>query len=282
MSAAEFLAAPAAGLGIGLTEIAGQLADPGIWTAVTLSALKIVLIIVFAAIVRRAAARILGNIAEKKRPRIEPRRSATILRLMNSSVKYTVNFVAILMILGELGIPLGPMLAGAGVLGLAIGFGAQSLVKDVISGFFILLEDQFAVGDVIQTGNFKGTVEEIGLRTTRIRSWTGEVHIIPNGSIGQVTNFSLHNAVAVVDVPVPLPLHSDIDGVMKKIGEAAARLKRENENALKKPEVLGVQTLGASEMTIRVTCECKPNTQQSVERHLKALIRSSLESGSSG
>ena len=88
------------------------------------------------------------------------------------------------------------------MLGLAIGFGAQSLVKDIISGFFIILEDHFAVGDVIQTGSYKGTVEVIGLRSTRILSWTGEVHIIPNGSITQVTNFSIHNTLAVVDISI--------------------------------------------------------------------------------
>ncbi len=88
------------------------------------------------------------------------------------------------------------------MLGLAIGFGAQSLVKDIITGFFIVLEDQFAVGDVIQTGQFKGTVDMIGLRTTRIQSWTGEVHIIPNGMINEVTNFSVNNSIAVVDISI--------------------------------------------------------------------------------
>ena len=109
-----------------------------------------------------------------------------------------------MLILGQVGLNLGPLLAGAGVLGLAIGFGAQSLVKDVITGFFIIFEDQFGVGDVIQIDQFKGTVEEIGIRVTRIKSWTGEVHIIPNGNIKQVTNFSTYNSIAVVDVSIAL------------------------------------------------------------------------------
>ena len=106
------------------------------------------------------------------------------------------------MILSTLTINVSAVLAGAGIVGLAVGFGAQSLVKDIITGFFIIFEDQFSVGDYIRVGQFEGTVEEIGLRTTKIKSWTGELHIIPNGNILEVTNFSLNNSVAVIDISV--------------------------------------------------------------------------------
>ena len=89
------------------------------------------------------------------------------------------------------------MLAGAGIVGLAVGFGAQSLVKDVITGFFIVFEDQFAVGDQVQIGQSNGVVEEIGLRTTKVKSYTGELHIIPNGNILEVINYSIYNSIAI-------------------------------------------------------------------------------------
>ena len=136
--------------------------------------------------------------------KFNPRRTTTIMRLMGNIVNYAISFIMIMMILAVFHVPFGPMLAGAGVVGLAIGFGAQSLVKDIITGFFIIFEDQFAVGDVIQTGRFKGTVEEIGLRVTRVKSWTGEIHIIPNGSILEVTNYSINNSIAVIDISVAL------------------------------------------------------------------------------
>lgn len=111
----------------------------------------------------------------------------------------------------------GALLAGAGVAGLAIGFGAQSLVKDVISGFFIIFEDQFSVGDYVVVSKAEGTVEEIGLRTTKIKSWTGERHVIPNGNITEVINYSVHNGLAVVDINIPY--ESNIEEVEQDIEE---------------------------------------------------------------
>ena len=108
-----------------------------------------------------------------------------------------------MMILEYCGIPIKGLLAGAGILGLAVGFGAQSLVKDIISGFFIIFEDQFSVGDYIKINPFEGEVLEIGLRTTKLKSKIGELHVIPNGSIIQVTNFSILNSVSIVDVTIP-------------------------------------------------------------------------------
>ncbi|HZG84889.1 mechanosensitive ion channel family protein [Paenibacillus sp.] len=207
--------------------------------------------------------------------RFDPRRAQTIGRLVNNVVSYAVNFIVLMLILSELGVDLAPLLAGAGVMGLAIGFGAQSLVKDVITGFFIIFEDQFAVGDVIKTGNFQGTVEEIGLRVTRIKSWTGEVHIIPNGAITEVTNFSTNNTVSVVDVSISY--ESDIDRAAEVIRRTAKEVSETNANIVKEPEVLGVQQLGASEVVIRVTAECKPMTHVGVGRELNAAIKKALD-----
>ncbi|WP_338016111.1 mechanosensitive ion channel family protein, partial [Paenibacillus paridis] len=120
-------------------------------------------------------------------------------------------------------------------------------VKDIITGFFIVLEDQFGVGDVIQTGQFKGTVEMIGLRTTRVQSWTGEIHIIPNGMINQVTNFSINNTVAVVDILVAH--EEDVDRALDII--RYTMVSTQDDNLISAPEVLGVQSIAATGVTVR-------------------------------
>ena len=164
------------------------------WMDIGYSALQIVLILIVGRYVVKLAKK--GVEAFVARTTIKPdafdqRRIQTVGKLVSNILSYALNFIIILLVLDKLGIPIMPLLAGASVLGLAIGFGAQSLVKDVLNGFFIIFEDQFGVGDVIQTGTFKGTVEQIGLRMTRIRGDNGEQYIIPNGSIAEVTNFSM-------------------------------------------------------------------------------------------
>lgn len=212
---------------------------------------------------------------EKNSAKYDVRRGKTIGKLATNVISYALNFIIILLILGQLNFDLMPLLAGAGVVGLAIGFGAQNLVRDVITGFFIIFEDQFAVGDIVQTGSFKGTVEEIGLRVTKIRNWTGEIHIIPNGSIVEVTNFSINNSIGVVDVSIAY--EADIDTATRVIKKTAMQVYERNENMVKEPEVLGVQTLGASEVIIRVTAECKPMTHFGVGRELNAELKKALD-----
>jgi small-conductance mechanosensitive channel len=205
---------------------------------------------------------------------LDQRRTVTFRKLMQNVVSYTINFIVILMVLNQFGVHLAPLLAGAGVVGLAVGFGAQSLVKDIITGFFIILEDQFAVGDVIQTKTFKGTVEAIGLRTTRIKSWTGEVHIIPNGTFQEVTNFSVNNSLAVVDVTVSN--ERNLDKIQSALVDIMQKLHETDDNIIKAPQVLGVQTLGEAETVIRITAECRPTTQGAVARRINGEIRSAL------
>jgi small-conductance mechanosensitive channel len=207
--------------------------------------------------------------------KFDTRRANTIGKLVHNLITYSVNFIGIMVILGQLGIKTGPLLAGAGVLGLAIGFGAQSLVKDVITGFFIIFEDQFGVGDVIQIDQFKGTVEEIGIRVTRVKSWTGEVHIIPNGSIKQVTNFSVYNSLAVLDISISY--ESDVDKALEVLKETVAHIHASSDQIVKAPEVLGVQMLGNSEIKLRIVAECKPNTQPDVTRIMNIEIKKKLD-----
>jgi moderate conductance mechanosensitive channel len=203
------------------------------------------------------------------------RRVLTVGKLLKNVTTYLIYFVGALLILAEFDVNLAPLLAGAGVISLAIGFGAQSLVKDIITGFFIILEDQFAVGDVIQVGQFKGTVEMIGLRTTRVKSWTGEMHIIPNGMINEVTNFSINNSIAVVDIAIAF--EEDVDralDIMRRTLESDSLVL---EHTTGKPQVLGVQTLGPEQITLRVIVECMPTMQAVVARTLNAIIKRAFD-----
>ncbi|WP_309123358.1 mechanosensitive ion channel family protein [Paenibacillus sp.] len=262
-----------------ITETSALLTDPNVWIAVLWVIAKIVVYFVVGRIIVRYVGRVITHMMIERKSdgklKIDPRRTQTIGRLVNNVVSYTVNFIVLMLILSEIGVDLAPLLAGAGVMGLAIGFGAQSLVKDVITGFFIIFEDQFAVGDVIKTGNFQGTVQEIGLRVTRIKSWNGEVHIIPNGAILEVTNFSTNNSVGVADVSIAY--ESNIEKATEVIRRTALEVFEANENMVKEPEVLGVQALGASEVVIRVTFECKPMTHFGVGREMNAAIKKALE-----
>ncbi|WP_235941737.1 mechanosensitive ion channel family protein [Paenibacillus puerhi] len=253
------------------------ISNPELWLGILIIALKIALIYLVARAITKVAHRAVEKliVARDKNPlKLDTRRTKTIGKLVGNILTYIVNFIMILMILGQFNIDLGPLLAGAGVVGLAIGFGAQSLVKDVITGFFIIFEDQFAVGDVVQIGAFKGNVEEIGLRVTRIRSWTGEIHIIPNGTIAQVTNFSIHNALAVIDVPISQ--EADIEKIRKLLEDTIKKGYEENVDLVKEPQVLGIQNVSGSEITLRVTAECKPNTASNVTRKLNEQIRKAL------
>lgn len=259
-------------------QVVNYVSNPAVWVNFLFITIKIIFIFIAGRVVITIANKALEHmLVERERSplKFDARRTKTIGKLMGNIVKYVVNFIMILMILNQFGIRLEPLLAGAGVVGLAVGFGAQSLVKDVITGFFIIFEDQFAVGDVIQTGTFKGTVEEIGLRVTRIRSWTGEVHYIPNGSITQVTNFSVNNSVAVVDVTIAY--EEDIDKAIEVMRATVQKNYENNVNMVKEPEVLGVQSLVGANVTLRTTVECKPNMHPVVARELYADLKKAFD-----
>jgi len=254
------------------------LTNEDIWIALGLSLIKIIAILVLAAILLKVVKITLHNIfkvRQKTLLRISERREATLLRLLENISTYVVYFVAIIMILDTIGIPVATILAGAGIVGLAVGFGAQSLVKDIITGFFIIFEDQFSVGDFIRVGNFEGYVEEIGLRTTKIKNWTGEIHILPNGNIAEVTNFSLSNSVAVVDVSIAY--EGDIEHAENVIRELLKELPEKYEDMVAAPELLGIQNLAASEVVLRVVCETKPMRHLYISRMLRKEIKIRLD-----
>ncbi|GAA0437079.1 mechanosensitive ion channel family protein [Lentibacillus halophilus] len=249
-----------------------------LWVSVGSALLNTILIIILAMLVIRFGNRMIERIFENRTHnpfRITERREVTLKKLIQNTLKYTVYFIAIIMILqGVLNLPITSLLAGAGVAGLAIGFGAQSLVRDVISGFFIIFEDQFSVGDYILVSGAEGTVEEIGLRTTKIQSWTGEQHVIPNGNVTQVTNYSVHNGLAVVDVNIPY--ENDAVIAEKLIETIGKELPDQYEEIVRVPEVIGVQTLESSHYVIRVIAETLPVYQWAGARIMRKEIKEAL------
>lgn len=186
--------------------------------------------------------------------------------------------IAGLMALDRLGLNLGPLLAGAGVIGIAFGFGAQTLVRDLLSGVFMLIEDQFGVGDVIDAGEASGTVESVSLRITRIRSVDGIVWHIPNGEIRRVGNQSQQWSRALIDVPAPYA--ADLSGVMALIQSVADGMAADPDWAdriLTPPEVWGVERFDADSVAIRTVVTTQPLQQWAVSRELRHRLKRAFD-----
>jgi small-conductance mechanosensitive channel len=203
------------------------------------------------------------------------RRRATIVPLVRSGFTYAVYFGTAVLILAGLGFNPMPFLAGAGILGLVIGFGAQSLINDVVSGFFILFEHTYLVGDVIEAGGGKGVVEAIEFRTTKIRDRDGRVHIIRNGAVKDVINYSKDYTVAVV--PVDIDYDADLRGVFSVLREAGERVRAENTDVLAATEIDGITAFGATGMTIRTSTRVKPGRHEAVAAALRFCIKEAFD-----
>lgn len=199
----------------------------------------------------------------------------TLGAIVKSLLTYLLYFTAGIMILSVFEVPIGPLLASAGILGLAISFGSQNLVRDILTGFFILLEDQFSVSDYVTVSGVTGYVEELGLRVTKIRQWTGELHIIPNGLIKQVTNHSRGSMSAIVDVSIAY--EENVDHVISMLEELCTAFGESREEIIEGPRVLGVQALGTSDVVIRILAKTKPMEQWKVERELRKEIKNMFD-----
>jgi small-conductance mechanosensitive channel len=246
--------------------------------------LRIVVVLIVSAVVmlaarlavRRMQRRLEG--VESITQELDLQRAATLTQAVSYVVRVVVWTVALLLVLGEVGISLGPLLAGAGIAGVAIGFGAQSLVRDFLSGFFILLENQFGVGDgveVMVNGQMiAGKVQALSLRTSELRAFDGTLHIIPNGNILLVSNMSKGWARAIVDVAVAYD--ADLDRVTAALEELFEELKSDDrlrEAFHTGPEMLGVERLGDHDIVVRVVAETRPSRRGDLERQLRARIR---------
>jgi small conductance mechanosensitive channel len=199
----------------------------------------------------------------------------TLGTLMRSVTRYAIYFIAALMILEELGVKTASLLAGAGIVGLAIGFGAQNLVRDIISGFFIIFEHQFSVGDYINAAGLSGRVEEVGLRMTKLRDWGGELHIIPNGEITQVTNYARGSMRAMVDVRVAY--EEDLERVLEVMRQVCQQVAQDFPVITEGPAVLGVVDLGESEVQIRVVAHTLAFEQWEIERELRKRFKQAFD-----
>jgi moderate conductance mechanosensitive channel len=201
-------------------------------------------------------------------------RAETVGALLASVASFAIWTLAALMALGTLGLDLGPLIAGAGIVGVAIGFGSQNLVRDFISGIFMLMEDQYGVGDVVDAGPATGTVEGVGLRTTRLRDVNGTLWHIPNGEIRRVGNRSQGWARALVDVEVAYS--TDLDAATRTIERVAQELDADDQWApklLEPPEVWGVEELGPDSIRVRLVAKTRPLEQWKVARELRARLK---------
>lgn len=242
----------------------------------------LVLAILFARLGSRFAARSISTLATRSPlreagPRSE-QRVATLAGVAVSLIRILVWFIAGLLVLGALGVDLGPFLAGASIVGVALGFGAQSLVKDFLSGFFILVEDQYSVGDVITIADQTGTVEEVDLRTTRIRAVDGTVWFVPNGEIRKVGNAAKEWGRAIVDVVVPRS--ADLAATTAAIEEEAAAVAGDPawaDAVLEPPEILGVDAMGVDNVTVRVSTKTTPAQRTPLAREMRSRISRRLQ-----
>lgn len=245
-----------------------------IWETLLNHAASIIFILIgtFVAVkVGRAALHRTFRGRQGNRLRMTEKRETTLEQLVENAFSYVIYFIALLMILSNLGTDIKGLVAGAGIAGLALGFGAQSFVKDVITGFFIVFEDQFSIGDYVKVGSFTGTVEQIGLRTTKIQNWTGELHILPNSSITEVTNYSVYNSIAVVDISIAY--EEDVNHAQQVIEDVVSEMASQHPEIVRPPEVLGVQTLGSSDVVIRIVTEVLPMEHWRISREIRKAVK---------
>jgi small-conductance mechanosensitive channel len=252
-------------------------------------------IVVVAAVVNAFARRYVRRLIDRaeQQQRDDPdrdraqrlRRTATVARLILSTFQVVVWTIVVLVVVGSIGVNLGPLIAGAGILGVALGFGAQSIVRDTLAGFFILAEDQFAVGDVVELqttgGAVSGTIEALTLRVTSIRAFDGTLNIVPNGNINVTSNKTRGWGRAIVDVR--LTFDQDVEHVRTVLHDLFRDLAGVEPYATglrEEPKVLGIVQLAVDAQVLRVTAETIPSRRWEIERELRERITMRLaESG---
>jgi moderate conductance mechanosensitive channel len=238
----------------------------------TKTGLRIAMIIVVAFVIKMIASRLITNLKSYLKIKAEEnleeyKRIDTLGRVFRYIATIVISVIAVIQILNELGISIAPVLAAAGVVGVAIGFGAQSLVKDYFTGFVLLLENQVRQGDVVEVGSKSGFVEEVTLRYIKMRDYGGNVHYVPNGTITTVTNMSREFAFAVIDIGVAY--RENIEEVMKVMQTVGKTLRKDEEFKLKildDMEMAGVDQLADSAVMIRCRFKVIPLAQWSIKR----------------
>ncbi len=241
---------------------------------------RIILIVIGAWIVTRAtrlAGRKIIDYTQDEDPATKSereKRAETLVHIVRNAIKVFVYVVASFMILKEVGVDIAPLLAGVGIAGLAIGFGAQTLVKDFLTGFFILMENQYRVGDVVKIGDHAGLVEKIKLRTTVLRDLQGVIHVIPNGEVQSVNNMTYEWSRVVLDIGVAYK--EDVDRVIQLLRDLGKKMRGEeyySQIMLEDPQILGVDDFGDSQVTIKMLAKTCPLKQWEVARELRRRIK---------
>lgn len=252
------------------------IADKAYFT-VLLHAVNIILILLLAFVVVQLSKRALRRIRARKAAGASVSdKTLTLMTLSMSVVKYAVYFLAFAAVLSELGLGVtaGSLLATAGIGGLAIGFGAQNLIRDVVTGFFMLFENQFTVGDYIVTPVAEGTVESLTLRTTILRGARGEKIIIPNGNISMITNYSRGDYTALIEVSIARD--QDIERVIRLMEHAVKEALNGNKAVREVPKVLGVSSMSQNEAVVRATCTVQGTEHWAIERIMRKAVLQTL------
>ncbi|MEP7269151.1 MAG: mechanosensitive ion channel family protein [Saprospiraceae bacterium] len=208
----------------------------------------------------------------------EVKREDTLIRIVGWAASIFILMVAAMMILKELEVPIGPLLASAGIIGIAVGFGGQYLIRDLISGIFIILENQYRIGDSVNFDGTKGTVEDISLRMTTLRDLDGTVHHIPNGDIKRVANLS--KDFARVNLNISVAYHSDLDHVIQiinKVGHELAEDPRWKAAIIKEPQYLRVDSLGESSIEMKILGETFPLNKWEVMGELRKRLKQAFD-----
>lgn len=242
------------------------------------SSLRVIAVLLGAVVsvrmVRRAVTRLHAKVSAQTSPLRALQRTQTLAKVASSAGIVAIWSISAIYVLSELGFNLAPLLAGAGVIGLAVGFGAQNLVRDVVSGFFILFEDQYGVGDIIEINqNAAGVVEEFTLRLTGMRGLDGTLHFVPNGEIKLVSNRSKDWSRAVIDVGVAFKEDPNkVREVLEQVAQEAETSTPDSKYLNGQPEVLGIEMLGEYEVVWRMLAETKPGKQWQVGRNLRERV----------
>jgi small-conductance mechanosensitive channel len=205
-------------------------------------------------------------------------RTRTLGSVLNNFAGWTIGIIVILMVLSEAGLSITPLIASAGIIGAALGFGAQSLVKDMLNGMFMVFEDQLGVGDVVNVGEVSGVVERLGIRVTEIRDVNGTLWFVRNGEINRVGNYSQDWARVILDIPVPY--NSDVSKVQERLLDTARAFRMRPEwkrKVLEDPEVWGIESISAEALVVRLVLKVRGGEQWAAKRALHADIITTLD-----
>jgi small conductance mechanosensitive channel len=252
-----------------------------IWVIETAIQIALVLVVAFVLtrLLRRITTKVGNKVSQETTPIRALQRTETLTRVLSSAGIVVIWVMGTFYVLGAIGANLAPLLASVGIIGLAVGFGAQNLVRDVVSGFFILLEDQYGVGDIIEINQVaSGKVETLTLRVTGMRALDGTLHFIANGEITHIANRSKDWARAIIDVGVAYKESSD--KVRQSLEKVALTSKADDElgrTMYTEPEILGVEMLGEYEVTWRMVVDTKPGKQWEVGRALRERIKAAFD-----